>query len=117
MDATPDSGNCQGADRSLELFVLCITCITDINLRNYATPLTIWALHKLISQELFAMNQRIERFGLQIDSKLHHFIESEALSGSGVDAEKDLIFKGETQPSDYTEPLLHTYRKIAKKRH
>lgn len=85
-------------------------------LRISAQFLAKWLLHDIITGAQVDENQRrtaaaVDRHNV-CDPAYHAM--APAYNGPAFEAARDLILKRATQPSGYTEPLLHAWRRVAK---
>jgi malate synthase len=89
-------------------------------LRISSQHLANWLRHGIVGEQM--VRDSFERMAKVVDSQnandpLYQPLAGRANSSSAYKAALDLVFKGEEQPSGYTEPLLHAWRQVVKSSH
>jgi malate synthase len=89
-------------------------------LRISSQHLANWLRHGIIGEQM--VRNSFERMAKVVDAQnandpLYQPLAGRANSSSAYKAALDLVFKGEEQPSGYTEPLLHAWRQVVKSTH
>jgi malate synthase len=88
-------------------------------LRISSQHIANWMLHGVATAD--EVDAALERMAAKVDAQnagdpLYQPMSGNETQGLAYQAARALIFEGVTQPSGYTEPLLHAYRQKAKAR-
>ncbi len=86
-------------------------------LRISSQHISNWLMHNICHEE--QVNRVMEKMALIVDKQNEGIAGYRTMSPNcanslAFQAARALIFKGESQPNGYTEPLLHEYRILAK---
>ena len=89
-------------------------------LRISSQHLANWLRHHVVSEQM--VRQSFERMAKVVDAQnandpLYQPLSGREHTSKAYKAALDLVFKGEIQPSGYTEPLLHSWRQEVKSTH